>query len=149
MEQKHIPFPYEFEEMTQEEKAENKRLYNYPKIDLIRMGPKGYVMPRAYKEQAESIYNLPIRPSDIYVASYQRAGTTLTQELNFHVLHRMEEGAFGEHPPSGGVEEGEPHKGYGSYDTAGAGETGVDAISEVRQDASTDVLLEPHYSGHS
>lgn len=81
MEQNHIPFPYEFEEMTQEEKDENKRLYNYPKIDLIRMGPKGYVMPRAYKEQAESIYNLPIRPSDIYVASFQRAGTTLTQEL--------------------------------------------------------------------
>ncbi|KAJ8722505.1 hypothetical protein PYW07_003685 [Mythimna separata] len=80
-ENKRLRFPFDFKEITEEEKLEIKRLFNYPKIDLIRVGPKDYLMPRAYIEHAENIYNLPIRSSDVYVASFQRAGTTWTQEL--------------------------------------------------------------------
>ncbi|KAJ8725841.1 hypothetical protein PYW08_004024 [Mythimna loreyi] len=80
-ENQRLRFPFDFKEIEPEEKSEIKRLFNYPKIDLIRVGPKGYLMPRPYLEQAENIYNLPIRPSDVYVASFQRAGTTWTQEL--------------------------------------------------------------------
>ncbi|KAJ8727195.1 hypothetical protein PYW08_015592 [Mythimna loreyi] len=80
-ENKRLSFPFDVEETEPEEKSEIKRLFNYPKIDLTRVGPKGYVMPRPYIEQAENIYNLSIRPSDVFVASFQRAGTTWTQEL--------------------------------------------------------------------
>uniref|UniRef100_A0A2A4KAH9 Sulfotransferase domain-containing protein n=1 Tax=Heliothis virescens TaxID=7102 RepID=A0A2A4KAH9_HELVI len=80
-EEKRVSFPFDYKEIEPEEKAKNKRLFNYPNIDFIRVGPKGYVMLRPYLKHAEDIYNLPIRPSDVFVASYQRSGTTWTQEL--------------------------------------------------------------------
>ncbi|KAG6448317.1 hypothetical protein O3G_MSEX005456 [Manduca sexta] len=48
---------------------------------FIRIGPKGYSAPKEYEKYAASIYNMPLRPRDTVVATYQRSGTTMTQEL--------------------------------------------------------------------
>ena len=40
----------------------------------IRLGPKGYIVLKPYKKEAANIYNMPLRPSDVFVASYQRSG---------------------------------------------------------------------------
>ncbi|CAB3255262.1 unnamed protein product [Arctia plantaginis] len=78
-----LPFPYEFEDLKAEEKEYLEKMYkfsDYPS-ELSRVGPKGYVLLKSYKKDAANIYNMPLRPTDVFVASYQRSGTTWTQEL--------------------------------------------------------------------
>ncbi|XP_050559195.1 sulfotransferase 1C4 isoform X4 [Spodoptera frugiperda] len=75
-----MPYPYEFYNISDEEKSLNEKLHAYP-YEFLRVGPKGYLVSKIFKTDAANIYNLPLRSSDIFVTSYQRSGTTWTQEL--------------------------------------------------------------------
>lgn len=56
---------------------------------FVRVGPKGYFLPHKYREEAANIYNMPLRSSDVFVASYPRSGTTWTQELIWLVVNDL------------------------------------------------------------
>ncbi|XP_035442077.2 sulfotransferase 1B1-like [Spodoptera frugiperda] len=75
-----LPYPYEFYNISDEEKSINEKLHAYP-YEFLRVGPKGYLVSKIFKTDAANIYNLPLRSNDIFVTSYQRSGTTWTQEL--------------------------------------------------------------------
>ncbi|KAH9635326.1 hypothetical protein HF086_017892 [Spodoptera exigua] len=80
-EQKDLPFPYEFRELDPEEdKLVKANLGSFP-TNFVKVGPKGYMVYRPYVKDAANIYNLPLRANDVFVATYQRSGTTMTQEL--------------------------------------------------------------------
>ncbi|KAH9635327.1 hypothetical protein HF086_017893 [Spodoptera exigua] len=73
-EQKGLPFPFEFKELDpEEEKLIEDNLGPFP-TSLIKVGPKSYIAYRPYKRDAANIYNMPLRPTDVFVASYQRSG---------------------------------------------------------------------------
>ncbi|KAH9635329.1 hypothetical protein HF086_017895 [Spodoptera exigua] len=77
-----LPYPYEFRDISDEEKSLLNKLHTYPDAsNSARVGPKGYIVNKAFKKDAANIYSMPLRPSDIFVTSYQRSGTTWTQEL--------------------------------------------------------------------
>ncbi|CAG9783938.1 unnamed protein product [Diatraea saccharalis] len=83
-------FPYQIEDLPQEQ-AEH--LMKYLKGELtgfVRVGPKGYFFPHKYKNEAADIYNMPLRPSDIFISSYPRSGTTWTQELVWMVANNLD-----------------------------------------------------------
>ena len=40
----------------------------------VRLGPKGYIVNKPYEKVAANIYNMPLRTSDVFVATYQRSG---------------------------------------------------------------------------
>ncbi|KAJ8722506.1 hypothetical protein PYW07_003686 [Mythimna separata] len=81
--------PYEFEELKPEEKKELARLYA-SEPDFVSIGPKRYIFLRPYCDDAENVYNMPLRPSDIFVATYQRSGTTWTQELVWLLANNLD-----------------------------------------------------------
>ncbi|CAH0701634.1 unnamed protein product [Spodoptera exigua] len=88
-EQKGLPFPFEFKELDpEEEKLIEDNLGPFP-TSLIKVGPKGYIAYRPYKRDAANIYNMPLRPTDVFVASYQRSGTTWTQELVWLIVNNF------------------------------------------------------------
>ncbi|KAJ8722512.1 hypothetical protein PYW07_003692 [Mythimna separata] len=77
-----LPFPFEFEELQPEEDELIKTAFGSAMYaNYIRLGPKGYMVFKPYKKEAANIYNMPLRPTDVFVASYQRSGTTWVQEL--------------------------------------------------------------------
>ncbi|KAF9802789.1 hypothetical protein SFRURICE_002957 [Spodoptera frugiperda] len=73
-------FPYEKEELEPEVKAELAKYYA-SEPDFVTVGPKKYIFLRPYLEDIENVYNMSLRPSDVFVVTYQRSGTTWTQEL--------------------------------------------------------------------
>ncbi|KAJ8722514.1 hypothetical protein PYW07_003694 [Mythimna separata] len=56
----------------------------------VRLGPKGYMVFKSYMKDAANIYNMPLRPTDVFVASYQRSGTTWTQELVWLIVNDLD-----------------------------------------------------------
>ncbi|XP_049875152.1 sulfotransferase 1A3-like isoform X2 [Pectinophora gossypiella] len=72
---------YKVKPFTEEEYAKHNKVYCNHHRKFIRVGPKGYVLPTGWLDHSEDVRTLPLRPDDIFVASFPRSGTTWTQEL--------------------------------------------------------------------
>jgi len=57
---------------------------------FVQVGPKKYVFPSTFRKHAENLYNFKARSNDIWIASFARAGTTLTQELVWLVANDLD-----------------------------------------------------------
>lgn len=88
----HRNFPYRFYDLDSELNGKLKRdfkgiqLLQYEKVrnnflllsgvrdGFIQVGPKKWFLPRTYKKHASSIYNLKVRPNDVWLITYPRSG---------------------------------------------------------------------------
>ncbi len=48
-------------------------------IEICRTVPRGILMPKRYESLAEEIYNMEVRPDDVWMITYPKAGSTWTQ----------------------------------------------------------------------
>ena len=46
---------------------------------LYRTEPRGILMPRDFEKLAEEIYTMDVRPDDVWMITYPKAGSTWTQ----------------------------------------------------------------------
>lgn len=74
-------FPFE---VVKVDEATEKRILSHFKGflgGLLQIGPEKWNMPIGYAENAEKLYNFEARSNDVYISTYARSGTTLTQEM--------------------------------------------------------------------
>ncbi|CAH2073442.1 unnamed protein product, partial [Iphiclides podalirius] len=83
-------FPLELKDVEQHTAEILMKYFTGEHTGFVRVGPKGYFLPHKYKQEASNIYNMEVRSSDIFVASYPRSGTTWTQELVWMVANDLD-----------------------------------------------------------
>ncbi|CAK1581650.1 unnamed protein product [Parnassius mnemosyne] len=84
-------FPFEIRDVEPEQVEKWKK--SYKKIMnpcTSRFGPKGYLFPKEFENVGKNIYNMEIRPSDTFVVTFPRSGTTWTQELVWLILNNFD-----------------------------------------------------------
>ncbi|KAG5326364.1 ST1C4 Sulfotransferase, partial [Acromyrmex heyeri] len=73
--------PPNYELLSEEKTKEMLKLFKGERTGFVLVGPKKYFFPSRYIEQGEGFYNFKARSNDVWLMSYPRSGTTMTQEL--------------------------------------------------------------------
>lgn len=56
---------------------------------FVQVGPKKYFFPSGYAKEASNYYNFKVREDDVWIVTFPRSGTTLTQELVWMVANDL------------------------------------------------------------
>ncbi|CAK1581653.1 unnamed protein product [Parnassius mnemosyne] len=84
-------FPFEIRDIDPEQVEKLKKYFSKTTPpSTSRFGPKGYLLPRKFEHVGREIYNMEIRPSDTFVVTFPRSGTTWTQELVWLILNNFD-----------------------------------------------------------
>ena len=70
--------------------SERKSIYTVENSiynSLIKSEPMNVYMPKHFESMANSIWNFRLRKDDIFIVTYPKCGTTLTQELMWQVTN--------------------------------------------------------------
>uniref|UniRef100_A0A146MEA5 Sulfotransferase family cytosolic 1B member 1 n=4 Tax=Lygus hesperus TaxID=30085 RepID=A0A146MEA5_LYGHE len=57
---------------------------------LIEVNPGACLLPPKYKEMGQRIYDMEVRPDDVWVVSYPRTGSTWTQEMVWLICNNLD-----------------------------------------------------------
>lgn len=57
---------------------------------FVHVGPEKFMLPVAYTDYAEIIYNFEARTDDVFTCTYPRSGTTWTQEMIWLICNDLD-----------------------------------------------------------
>lgn len=58
--------------------------------NLVQIGPEKCLMPGGYSKFADTIWNFEVRPSDVFICTFPRSGTTWTQEMIWLICNDLD-----------------------------------------------------------
>ena len=73
-------YAYHWQPISEQERAEKLAAFkkkNSQEVDCVKSVPDGVWMPKTFPQIAEQIYNFEARPTDIWVVTYPKCGTTV------------------------------------------------------------------------
>ncbi|CAB3380088.1 Hypothetical predicted protein [Cloeon dipterum] len=85
-----MEFPYEIKDVDPELNAQLLKDFTGERTGFLQVGPKKYFLPSKYREQGPEIFNFKVRPDDVFIATYPRSGTTLTQEMLWLLVNDLD-----------------------------------------------------------
>lgn len=81
-----MAYPYTWTPISQDELEERKQYWKQPNVnlvDMVRCDQMPILMPREFHEQnvGKRIWEIKPKPDDIWIVTFPKCGTTMTQEL--------------------------------------------------------------------
>ncbi|XP_057652157.1 sulfotransferase 1E1-like [Diorhabda carinulata] len=83
-------FPYAIKEVEEKVNKELLTKFTGEKTTFLQVGPKDYFLPSGYRKEANHYYTFALRPNDVFIVTFPRSGTTLTQELVWLLANNLD-----------------------------------------------------------
>ncbi|KAL3273717.1 hypothetical protein HHI36_015147 [Cryptolaemus montrouzieri] len=83
-------FPFEIKKL---EDSINKKLlkdFTGERTGFLQVGKHKWFFPSEFKKQAAEFYNFEVRSSDVWIVTFPRSGTTLTQEMVWLLANNLD-----------------------------------------------------------
>ena len=86
-------YPYTWTPISDQEKDERKQMYEEQSgcsmIDLVKCDQMDVLMPQAFADgnMGQRIWDMKPKPDDIWIVTYPKCGTTMTQELVWQIIN--------------------------------------------------------------
>lgn len=83
-------FPYEIKPLEEDLNKKLLSLYKGEKSGFCQVGPDKWLLPISYTKYAESFYNMELKEDDVFIVTFPRVGTTLSQELIWMINNNLD-----------------------------------------------------------
>ncbi|XP_063222115.1 sulfotransferase 1C4-like [Bacillus rossius redtenbacheri] len=83
-------FPYEIRDVDPETNRQLLRDFTGERTGFLKVGPQEWLLASKYRRLAAEVYNFKVRPDDVWVVTFPRSGTTMTQELVWLVANDLD-----------------------------------------------------------
>jgi len=86
-------YPFTWSKCTKEEQDEYDSIYVTDTSvyhSMIKSSPMNLMMPAKFEHMGEKIWNFTPRKDDIWIVTYPKCGTTLTQELTWQIVNGVQ-----------------------------------------------------------
>jgi len=82
------PYPFTWEQLSPEDDATVKRHFGEQGNcrNIIRSDPELIRVSHSFKDHCERVRNIEVRKDDIWIVTHPKCGTTLTQEMVWHLV---------------------------------------------------------------
>jgi len=82
-------YPFTWTKCTEEEQKEYASIYHENSFyrSMMKSSPMNVMLPQKFEKFAEKIWNFTPREDDIWVVTYPKCGTTLTQEIVWQMVN--------------------------------------------------------------
>jgi len=91
-------YPFTWTTISQEEQDERAKMYHEGSrfIDMKRCDQNGLMMPSSFVDngQDKKIWEIEPRPDDVWIVTYPKCGTTMTQELVWQIINLAKGGSL-------------------------------------------------------
>jgi len=85
-----IPLPYQWEELSDEERARIQSGYPVSLFNDLLRANQHLLMSRTFISVAERVYNFPVKEDDIWIVTFPKVGTTWTQEMVWMLVNDVD-----------------------------------------------------------
>lgn len=83
-------FPYEIKNLSSEIQKKITKHFVTQADKLVLIGPEKWLMPEKFRKFADEIYNFKARPTDVFISTFPRSGTTWTQEMIWLICNDLD-----------------------------------------------------------
>uniref|UniRef100_A0A4P6D7N0 Putative sulfotransferase 1c4-like protein n=1 Tax=Rhodnius prolixus TaxID=13249 RepID=A0A4P6D7N0_RHOPR len=82
--------PFEINPVVGEKSKELIKYFKGKKSGFVQVGPEKRLFPVKYAEHAENYYNFDLNEDDVWIMTFPKSGTTLTQELVWMINNNLD-----------------------------------------------------------
>lgn len=85
-----MEFPFEIKRLDSDTESKISKYFTVQQKELAQVGEQKWLLPQKFENFASQLYNFDVRPSDVFICSLPRSGTTWTQDMIWLICNDLD-----------------------------------------------------------
>lgn len=85
-----MEFPFVIKRVDSEIESKIAKNFTIQQKELVQVGDEKFLLPQKFEKVASQLYNFEVRPSDVFICTLPRSGTTWTQDMIWLICNDLD-----------------------------------------------------------